>query len=84
MLGTAHQNCALDIVARHRLPQSAEILAKAQNHEEPVPYDNYEFGKGQYAFYPTKLSLFAEKSYVRQKCHNFTRGDPYELGRRPL
>ena len=39
MLGTTHQNCALDIVARHRLPQTAEILAEAPNHEEPVPYD---------------------------------------------
>ena len=79
MLGTEHQNCVPDIVARHRLPQSAEILAKAQNHEEPVPYDNYEFGKGQYAFYPIKLSCFAKKNEVRQKYHNY-KGGPLRTG----
>ena len=35
MFGTAHKNCAVDIFARHRLPQTAE----APNHEEPGPYD---------------------------------------------
>ena len=38
-VGHSTSNCALDIVARHRLPQRAEILAEALNHEEPVPYD---------------------------------------------
>ena len=45
----------------------------------------YEFGKGQYTFYPVKLSRFAEKkNKVRRKYQNFIRGDPYELGHRPL
>ena len=39
MFGTAHKNCAVDIFARHRLPQTAKILAEAPNHEEPEPYD---------------------------------------------
>ena len=39
MLGTEHQNCVLDIVAHHRLPQSADIFAEAPNHEELVPND---------------------------------------------
>ena len=84
MLGTAHKNCAVDIFARHRLPQTAEILAKAQNHEEPVPYDNYEFGKGQYAFYPMKSSRCSKRNKVRQKYQNFIRGDPYKSGQTPL
>ena len=39
---------------------------------------NYKFGKGNYAFYPIKLSRFAEKNEVRQKYQNFIRGDPYQ------
>ena len=31
---------------------------------------NYKFGKGQYAFYPVKLSRFAEKNKVRQTYRN--------------
>ena len=42
------------------------------------------YGKGQYAFYPIKSSRFAEKNDVRQKYQNVIRGDPYELGQRPL
>ena len=49
-----------------------------------LTFPNEEFGKGQYAFYPIKLSRFAEKNEVYQKYQNFIRGDPYELGRRPL
>ena len=47
-------------------------------------FPNYKFGKGQYAFYLVKLSRFVEKNKVRWKYQNFIRGDPYELGRRPL
>ena len=36
------------------------------------------------AFYPVKLSCFAEKDKVRQKYPYFIRGHPYELRRRPL
>ena len=35
---------------------------------------NYEFGKGQYTFYPIKLSRFLEKKKVPQKFQNFIRG----------
>ena len=28
-------------------------------------FPNYEFGKGQYAFYPAKLSRFAEKNTIK-------------------
>ena len=35
---------------------------------------NYEFRKGQYGFYPMKLSRFAEKNEVLQKYQNFIRG----------
>ena len=45
---------------------------------------NYKFGKGQFAFYPVKLSRFAEKNDVCQKHPNFLGGDSYVLGRRPL
>ena len=31
---------------------------------------NHKFGKGQYAFYPIKLSRFAKKNEVCQKNHN--------------
>ena len=49
-----------------------------------MTFPNYKFGKGQYAFYRIKLSLFAEKNEIRQKYHNFIRGVPDELGWRPL
>ena len=45
---------------------------------------NYKFGRGQYAFYPVKLSRFAEKKWCSSETPEFLRGDPYELGRRPL
>ena len=45
---------------------------------------SYEFGKGQYTFYPVKLSRFLEKNKVRRKYQNFIRGDPYESGQTPL
>ena len=45
---------------------------------------NYEFEKGQYTFYPLKLSCFAEKNKVRRKYQNFIRRDPYEPGQMPL
>ena len=33
---------------------------------ETLTFPNYKFGKGQYAFYPIKLSRFAEKiKFVR-------------------
>ena len=51
---------------------------------ENFTFPSYKFGKGQYAFYPIKLSRFAEKNEDRQKYHNFIGGDRYELGRRPL
>ena len=35
---------------------------------------SYEFGIGQYTFYPAKLSRFAKKNKVRQKYQNFIRG----------
>ena len=40
---------------------------------------NYEFRKGQYGFYPMKLSRFAEKNEVLQKYQNFIRG-PFQTG----
>ena len=43
-----------------------------------LTFPNYKFGKGNYAFYPIKLSRFAEKNEVRQKYQDFIRGDPYE------
>ena len=44
----------------------------------------YVFTKGQYAFYPIKLSHFSEKkTNVCQKYH-FNRGDPYKLGQKAL
>ena len=44
-----------------------------------------EFGKGQYTFYPVKLSRFLEeKNKVRRKYQNFIRGDPYEPGQTPV
>ena len=49
-----------------------------------LTFPNPKSGKGQYAFYCIKLSLFAEKNEIRQKYHNFIRGVPDELGRRPL
>ena len=49
-----------------------------------LSFPNYKFGKGKYAFYPIKLSHFAVKNKVCQKYQNFMRGDPCELGRRPL
>ena len=52
--------------------------------EKNLTFPNYKFGKGQYPFYPIKLSRFAEKNEVGQKYQNFIRGDPYELGQRPL
>ena len=46
-----------------------------------LTFPNYEFGKGQCAFYPLKLSRFGEKkNKVRQKYQNFMRRDPYKLG----
>ena len=53
--------------------------------EKNLTFLGYEFGKGQYTFYPLKLSCFAEKkNKVRRKYQNFIRGDPYELGQTPL
>ena len=50
-----------------------------------MTFPNDEFGKGQCAFYPIKLSPFAEKkNKVHQKCQNFIRGDPYKLSQTPL
>ena len=44
-----------------------------------------EFGKGQYAFYPIKLSRFSEKkNKVRQNYQNFIRRDPYKMGQTPV
>ena len=40
---------------------------------------SYECGKGQYIFYPIKLSRFAEKKY-----QNFIRGDPFKPGQTPV
>ena len=31
--------------------------------EKNLTFPNYEFGKGRYAFYPMKLSRFANKKY---------------------
>ena len=42
----------------------------------PQTFPNYDFGKGQYAFYPVKLSRFAEKNKVRLKYQNFMKGGP--------
>ena len=39
-----------------------------------LTFPNYKSGKGQYVFYPVKLSIFAEKNEVRQKYQNFIRG----------
>ena len=49
-----------------------------------LTFPDYEFGEGQYAFYPIKLSSFAEKNKVHQKCQNFIREDPYKLSQTPL
>ena len=48
-----------------------------------MTFPNYKFGKGQYAFYPVKLFRFAEKiEFVGST--EIHKGDPYDLGRRPL
>ena len=47
-------------------------------------FPNYEFGKGQYAFYPVKLSRLGEKKKVCQKYQIFIRRDPYNLGQTPI
>ena len=46
-------------------------------------FPNYEFRKGQYAFYPIKLSRFAEKNKVHQKYLNSIRGGPLQTESRP-
>ena len=46
-----------------------------------LTFPNYEFGKGQCAFYPMKLSRFGKKK-VCQKYQNFIR--PYKLSQTPL
>ena len=53
-------------------------------HRKNLTFLNYEFGKGQYTFYPVKLSRFAEKNKIRWKNQIFIRGDPYEQGQTPL
>ena len=50
-------------------------------HWKNLTFPNYEFGIGHYAFYPMKLSRFAEKNIVHQKYQNFIRGDPYKPSR---
>ena len=52
--------------------------------EKNLTSPNYKFGRGQYAFYPVKLSCFAEKKWCLSDTPEFLRGDRYELGRRPL
>ena len=49
-----------------------------------MTFPNYKFKKGQYAFYPVKLSRFAEKKSSSSETTEFHEGDPYDLGRRPL
>ena len=39
-----------------------------------LTFPNYKFGKGKYAFYPIKLSRFAEKNEVRQTLTNWVGG----------
>ena len=39
-----------------------------------LTFPNYKFGKGQYAFYPVKLSRFAEKNKVCGKYPKFIMG----------
>ena len=53
-------------------------------HWKNLSFFNYEFWKGQYTFYPVKLSRFAEKNKVRRKYQNFIRESPYEPGQTPL
>ena len=60
---------------------SVQIRVRA--HWKNLTFLGYEFGKGQYTFYPLKLSCFAEKNKVRRKYQNFIR-DPYKLGQTPL
>ena len=45
---------------------------------------NYEFGKGQYAFFPMKFSRFGERNKVCQKYQKFIRRDSHKLGETPL
>ena len=52
--------------------------------EKNLTFLSYEFGKGQYTFYPVKLSRFLEKNKVHRKYQNFIRGDPYGSGQTPL
>ena len=47
-------------------------------------FTNYKYGKGQCAFYPVKLSPFAEKNRVWRRYLKFIRGDPCNLSWRPL
>ena len=43
-----------------------------------LTFPNYEFGIGHYAFYPMKLSRFAEKKYSSSEIPKFHKGGPLQ------
>ena len=45
-----------------------------------LTFPNDEFGKGQCAFYPIKLSPFAEKKQSSPKMPKFHKGGPLQTG----
>ena len=45
-----------------------------------VTFPNCKFGKGQYTFYPTKLSRFAEKKWSSSEISEFHKGGPLQTG----
>ena len=70
--------CPLCHVFAHICPNTRTSALKK------LDFSHFEFGKGQYTFYPVKLSRFLKKNKVRQKYQNFIRGDPYKSGQTPL
>ena len=89
-LRKANAMCTLTLFAKgigHICPPGTYLHISTQIHLqgiENLTIPNHKFGKGQYAFYPVKLSRFAEKIKFRRKYQNFIRGDPFELVWRPL
>ena len=55
-----------------RISVQIRVRARWKN----LTFLSYEFGKGQYTFYPVKLSRFAEKNKERRKSQHFMRGGP--------
>ena len=58
------------------LPRICVYLCKYTSERIEKTFPNYKFGKGQYAFYPIKLSRFAEK----KKLNSSERPELYKGG----